>query len=245
MNPFQFSIDNGRLTIGKCFLFFLLLLSGNIFSQNASDSVASNPFKSMSANPALHDSVVYISLSDSSQKKDSSFTALAAKDSIRKDSILTVAKSKKHSPLKAALFSLAVPGLGQAYNKKYWKIPIVYAGFGGLSYAIYHTATNFHGYRRAYRAQVADPPDYTASYKGVSDQSTLKSYRDYYKRYLDISVICFSLWHVLNIVDATVDAHLFDWNMRDDLSVSWRPAIVATPTNYSAAAAGVQVQMRF
>lgn len=134
-------------------------------------------------------------------------------------------KQKRHSPAKAAVFSAVLPGLGQAYNKKYWKIPIVYAGLGGLGFAVYHTASNFNAYRNAYRLQVDENPLTVGQVNGISDASTLKSYRDYYKRYLDISAICTAVWYTLNIVDAAVDAHLFEWNMRDDLSVSWRPVV--------------------
>lgn len=148
-------------------------------------------------------------------------------------------KEKRHSPLKAALFSAALPGLGQGYNKKYWKIPIVYAGFAGLGYAIYYTATGFQGYRNAYRLQVDGNPDTYGSYKGVEDAATLKEYRDYFKRNLDISAICTAVWYTLNIVDAAVDAHLFEWNMSDDLSVSWRPVFINPTQGGNTAALGI------
>jgi hypothetical protein len=155
------------------------------------------------------------------------------------DSTLALkAKPYKHSPLKAAVFSAVLPGLGQAYNKKYWKIPIIYAGFGGLGVAVYYTASNFQGFRTAYRAQVATVPNPNASYNGVSDAASLKEYRDYYKKYLDISCIGLGVWYMLTIVDATVDAHLFDWNMRDDLSISWQPVIMNTPGSFSNPLAG-------
>lgn len=229
-------------------LLSLQLISGNGFSQAPADSMNRSPFSRLIENPQLRDSLkrdTVINPSGNVERNKELKERRADKDSAVVDTSSKTWQRKRHSPLKAALFSLAVPGLGQAYNKRYWKIPIVYAGFGGLSYAVYHTASNFHGYRRAYRAQVADPPDLTASYKGVSNRDALKSYRDYYKRYLDISIICISLWHVLNIVDATVDAHLFEWNMRDDLSVSWQPALIAPPTNYSSAATGVKIQLNF
>lgn len=172
-------------------------------------------------------------------KTDSS---VAAKN--QNDSTTAKKKLKRHSPLKAALFSMAVPGLGQGYNKKYWKIPIVYAGFAGLGYAVYYTTSEFYGYRSAYRLQLRG--DKTASYRGVDDEATLKVYRDYYKRYVDISAICTSVWYALNIIDATVDAHLFEWNMKDDLSVSWRPVMMEqnnfTPSAYSG---GVKISLRF
>jgi hypothetical protein len=160
------------------------------------------------------------------------------------DSSLAAKKLRRHSPLYAALFSAACPGLGQAYNRKYWKIPIVYAGLGGLGYAVYYTASNFVGYRAAYRAQVADVPDPYASYKGVDDPATLKEYRDYFKKNLDISAICTGVWYILNIVDAAVDAHLFEWNMKDDIHLSWQPVMM---NNYSQAstAPGVRLNLNF
>ncbi|MBL0308136.1 MAG: hypothetical protein IPP77_00080 [Bacteroidetes bacterium] len=246
LSPFH----SGSWPLRKSSLFFLLLLWGFLLrAQSATDSTVTGPFQQALMNqPAndslMKDSTIIISLSDTGKQTSSSPTTFHV-DSIHRDSIRIEANKKRHSPLKAALFSLAVPGLGQAYNKKYWKIPIVYAGLGGLSFAVYHTVTNFHGYRRAYRAQVADVPDLTASYKGVNDRNTLKSYRDYYKRYVDISAICLGVWHLLSVIDATVDAHLFGWNMRDDLSVSWQPALIAPPTNVSSAATGVRVQLRF
>lgn len=154
-------------------------------------------------------------------------------------------KKKRHSPLKAALFSMALPGLGQGYNKKYWKIPIVYAGFGGLGYAVYYTASNFTTYRNAYRLQVDEDPNTYAQVDGVDDAATLKSYRDYYKRYLDISAICTAVWYTLNIVDAAVDAHLYEWNMKDDLNISWRPVMITGGANYPQAAIGVNIRLGF
>ncbi len=152
---------------------------------------------------------------------------------------------KRHSPLYAAMFSAAVPGLGQAYNKKYWKIPIVYAGFGGLGYALFYTASNFYGYRNAYRLEVDENPLTKGSYMGISSTGALKAYRDYFKKNMDITAICTGVWYALNIIDAAVDAHLFEWNMKDDLSVSWHP--VAFPPTYSSAqaAGGVKLYLNF
>ena len=160
------------------------------------------------------------------------------------DSSLAAKKLRRHSPLYAALFSAACPGLGQAYNRKYWKIPIVYAGLGGLGYACYYTASNFYGYRNAYRAQVATVPDITASYKGIDDPATLKVYRDSFKKSLDISAICTGVWYVLNIVDAAVDAHLFEWNMKDDIHLSWQPTMVNN-ASYASSAPGIRLNLNF
>ena len=155
-------------------------------------------------------------------------------------------KRGKHSALKAGLLSAVLPGLGQAYNKHYWKIPIVYAGFGGLAYGLYYTSSNFNGYRTAYRQDEATTPvNYNASYNGVSDPGALKEYRDYFKKYLDISSIGIGAWYMLTIIDAVVDAHLMTWNMKDDISVSWRPDVSPVGISNNLAAAGVTFTLVF
>jgi Family of unknown function (DUF5683) len=157
----------------------------------------------------------------------------------------TMRKTGKHSALKAGLFTAVLPGLGQAYNKRYWKIPIIYAGFGGLGYALYYTSTNFNGYRAAYRQQEADPPNPNASYNGITDPGTLKEERDYFKKYLDISAIGTGVWYLLSIVDAVVDAHLMSWNMKDDISLSWHPEMAPPAYGNNLACAGVTFVVSF
>jgi len=218
------------------------------------DSNAINNLETIGRDSTGTDTTGNVTIPIATQKTrgDSSATTITPTDTTVRaltdtSNILDVKKPKRHSPLKAALFSIALPGLGQGYNKKYWKIPIVYAGFGGLSYALYFTATEFKGYRNAYRLEVDDNPNTNGSYKGSADAATLKVYRDYYKRYLDVSSICMAVWYTLTIVDATVDAHLFEWNMKDDISLSWHPVMMNT--GYSPASAfsggGIMVNLNF
>lgn len=154
-------------------------------------------------------------------------------------------KSKKHSPTLAAIFSAVLPGLGQGYNKKYWKIPIVYAGLGGLGFGVGYTATQFKGYRNAYRLEVDENPATNGEYKGISDAGTLKEYRDFQKRNLDICSIVLGVWYLLNVVDAAVDAHLFNWNMKDDINLSWAPTIMYGGPNNNTATAGLGIRVGF
>jgi len=164
-------------------------------------------------------------------KTDTVFIPVLGTDSLPKSftaaSIDTTqpTKKKKHSAARAVWMSAVLPGLGQAYNKKYWKIPIVYAGFAGLGYAVYYTANNFYGARNAYRLQVDGNPATIGSYNGITASETLITYRDYYKRFLDISAICLVLWYGLNLVDAAVDGHLFHYDMSDKLSFQVEPVI--------------------
>ena len=138
------------------------------------------------------------------------------------DTIVSI-DNMRHSPKKAALLSLAVPGLGQAYNKKAWKIPIIYAGFAGLSYAIYFNSSRHRCYKDAYRLQVNGDP--SGSCNGVTNSANLQTLRDFYRRNLDLSVLGTVLWYGLQIVDATVDAHLYEFRFSDGQVLRLDPSL--------------------
>jgi len=141
---------------------------------------------------------------------------IVSKDTVRKEFV--------PSPHKATLLAL-VPGLGQIYNRKYWKVPIVYAGFGVFAYLAAFNQNYYVDYRDAYYHSFVDdgsPPvnEYEAKYP----QSFLKDSKNFYRRNRDLNYILMGLWYVLSIVDATVDAHLATWNVNDDLSMKIEPA---------------------
>lgn len=128
-----------------------------------------------------------------------------------------------HSPTKAALLSL-VPGMGQAYNKKYWKIPIVYAGLGVAGYAIWFNAHYYNEIKDAYLIRTDGDSTTTDDYVvTIPSETSLLQYAEYYKKNLDLSVVIFSAVYILNIVDAVVDAHLFSFDISDDLSLQLKP----------------------
>ncbi|NCD41435.1 MAG: hypothetical protein EOL88_05015 [Bacteroidia bacterium] len=140
----------------------------------------------------------------------------------------TLASRHLHSPKKATLYSAILPGLGQAYNKKYWKIPIVYAGFAGCTYLIVSNNTEYRKFIAAYNyiheGAVGEPPnDYAVRY-GTTEQLLNGQYL--YRRALEQSVIFTVLWYGLTIIDATVDAHFFYFDISEDLSVDWKPKII-------------------
>jgi len=145
----------------------------------------------------------------------------------------TKAKGNKHTAMKAVWRSAVLPGLGQAYNKKYWKIPIIYAGFGGLAYALYFTSKNFNEARTVYRALVRNqftwPNGSLVQFQGYSDVDDVKYFRDTYKNYLNISALVTVIWYGLNLVDAAVDGHLYNYNMDDKLSFNFDPSFLLPP----------------
>lgn len=129
-----------------------------------------------------------------------------------------------HSPKKAAIMSACLPGLGQVYNHKYWKVPVIYAGLGGAGYAIGFNNTRYQNYRKAYIARTDNDSTTTDAYEGYYSASNLLDLRNYYRHNLELSVIIITFVYVLNIVDASVDAHLFDFEISDDLSMRIQPS---------------------
>jgi len=146
--------------------------------------------------------------------------------------VLNIAKAQNiddtttisHSPKKAAIMSTCLPGLGQVYNKKYWKIPIIYAGLGGAGYAIAWNNKKYQDFRKAYIARTDTLSSTVDPYPRYSDANLL-DLRNYYRHNLELSIIVVTAIYVLNIVDASVDAHLYDFNISDDLSMRVQPSI--------------------
>ncbi len=130
----------------------------------------------------------------------------------------------RHSPRKAAILSAALPGLGQIYNRKYWKLPIVYGGFAGLGYGVGFNHKNFRTYSDAFRIVANDTAIASYPLDGRTySESQLRELKNYYKRNRDMFIIFTGVLYILNIVDATVDAHLFDFDVSDDLSMHIEP----------------------
>ena len=113
---------------------------------------------------------------------------------------------KKHSPKTAALKSL-VPGWGQIYNKRYWKLPIIYGGFAGLTYSIIFNTREHRIYRNALKFRNDDDSLTIDPFPNLSE-TQLVSFKEYYRRNIDLTIIGFAALYALGIIDATVDAHL-------------------------------------
>lgn len=134
-----------------------------------------------------------------------------------------------HEPNKAAWYSAAIPGLGQAYNKKYWKIPVVWAGIAGFAYFINWNNDQYQYFRKNLIYETEQNPDFPN--ETPLEASTLKSGRDQYRRTRDMLVIFSVLFYMLNIVDAHVDAHLIEFDVNQSLSVQVMPSIQTNPAN--------------
>ena len=135
---------------------------------------------------------------------------------------------KSHSPSKAILFSAILPGAGQFYNKKYWKMPLIYAGIGVLIYSIDFNNKNYHTFKDAYIARTDSDVSTTDNYPRYSSEN-LRSLFEYYRRNRDLCYILLGTVYVLNILDAYVDAELFHFDVSDDLSFNSTPFIMNSP----------------
>ena len=120
------------------------------------------------------------------------------------------------TPAKAAFYSAILPGLGQAYNKKYWKIPLVYGAIGTSLYFYLDSQKKYNSFRNAYKRRLEGFTDDKYSYL---DDSRLISAQKFYQRNRDLSSLFVVGFYVLNIIDANVDAALLQFNVDENLSL--------------------------
>ena len=131
---------------------------------------------------------------------------------------------KKHNPRTATISSALLPGLGQVYNGKYWKVPLIYGAGGALVYAFQYNQSKYLQYREAYDEGDENKIYIIDGYPRTYDQLPLG--RDYYRRYRDISLFGLIGVYLLNIVDAMVDAYFTEFDVSDNLTLRIQPAIV-------------------
>ncbi len=145
-----------------------------------------------------------------------------AQDTIKSKSLQQ--KPRYHSPRTATIMSACLPGLGQVYNHKIWKVPIVYAALGTCGYFIANNNSLYLQYKNAYLDRYNNDPNTVDPYPYLSDQQ-LRDAQDYYRRYRDLNVVLIALAYTLNVIDANVDAHLFSFDVSDDLTLRLSPSI--------------------
>jgi hypothetical protein len=127
-----------------------------------------------------------------------------------------------HSPRRATLYSTFLPGAGQVYNQAYWKVPIIYGGFAAFTYFIHYNNMEYLKYRSLYEQKVAGTID--DLYRDINEE-TLRREREKWRRFRDLNYIGFGFLYLLQILDATVEAHLFEYDISDDLTLRYQPFI--------------------
>ena len=153
-----------------------------------------------------------------------------------------------HSPRKATIYSAVLPGLGQVYNRKYWKVPVIYLGFGTIVYFINWNNDNYQLFRRGYFDLIDDDHD-TQGYLEIEAvrrnnydlsnpthfnnlRTALMRQKDYFRRNRDLLFISMVGFYGLNIIDARVAAHFFNFDISDDLTLKWEPSLMQIDNNF-------------
>lgn len=163
---------------------------------------------------------------------------------ITKDTIFSDEEIDPLSPARAAFYSAVLPGLGQAYNKKYWKIPIVWAAIGTGVYFYRRNDELLDTYQEAYKLRLSGRPDDfdgTGDNPNLSTESLVRA-QEIYKKNKDLSLFLTLGLYALNIIEANVDAHLDDKAFNTNLS--FRPSFYIDPINKQYVA-GVNIKYDF
>ena len=212
----------------------------------AQRKVAEPPARIKPANATAADSLnPILTQQDTLRLLDSANKPLLSRNDslqLRKDSI-KIAKKRdwatwRPNPKRAMWLALVLPGAGQIYNRKYWKLPIVYGGFVGCAYALRWNNQMYRDYSQAYLDLMDDDPN-TQSYNQflhlgaqIDDsnkaryQKLFKSRKDTYRRWRDLSVFCLIGVYALSVIDAYVDASLSEFDISKDLSLRVEPTII-------------------
>jgi hypothetical protein len=166
------------------------------------------------------------------QQQDDEFVVIT--DTLDLSTVLptwTVEEYTAHSPAKAAMLSAVMPGLGQIYNEKYWKVPVIYAGVGVSVGVFLHWQNQFSKYRRAYitindkdpNTNYHDTLGFPPTWREDQKTQYITRHKDIFRSYRDWSIVAMVLVYALNIIDANVDAHLKFFNVDDDISLNIQP----------------------
>jgi hypothetical protein len=177
-------------------------------------------------------------------------------------------KRFKPETMRATMLAVSFPGLGQIYNRKIWKIPVVYAGFGALIYSAGFNGKHYTLYMKAYQdftdnilatdsyLKIIDPnvprSQYDKVFNPAADPSAVAFYEqgmlrmvDYYKRYRDLSYIGIAGWYLLSILDANVDASLFNYDVSPNLNITLAPVQMNLPGGFMGAGLCVDMKVNF
>jgi hypothetical protein len=143
---------------------------------------------------------------------------------LKSDTLPLTSYAAEHSPRKAILFAAVLPGLGQVYNKKYWKLPLVYGGLIGFGYGVNFYQTGYIKYKDELFDVLESNEASPISASGFNEQQ-LRTFVDRYRRERDFFMILMAGMYLLQMVDAHVDAHLHEFDVNPNLQVSIQPTI--------------------
>lgn len=139
------------------------------------------------------------------------------------DSLKRKSSNSFITPKKIALYSAILPGLGQYKNKQYWKVPVVYVGIGAAAYFYYDNVTNYNLYRREYANRLNNPNYVSDLPYGLQE---IQQRQELYKRWLDMTVMLSAAGYLIQIIDATVFAHMKGFDMSPDITLKFKPTLM-------------------
>lgn len=160
------------------------------------------------------------------------------------DGVISYKSDKYPLPGKATLFSILCPGLGQAYNGEFWKIPIYIGGMGVAYYFYDMNSVNYERYRRIYK----EATDTEVTYNGPITAEQALYYRNVFRRYRDYSILAIGLVYLLQVIDANVFSYMHDFEIVDDMAMSVTPTVIAPDTQFALntqPAVGLSLGLRF
>lgn len=130
-------------------------------------------------------------------------------------------------PKKAGMYSSILPGLGQAYNRQYWKIPVIYAGIGVAGFFIYDNVTKYRSFREAYVLKLdSNPNNDPTDDRSVYTTSQLKDLQEFHRKYAEMTVLLTALGYTIQILDAVASAHLMNFDISPDITMRFQPVIL-------------------
>jgi len=146
-----------------------------------------------------------------------------------------------HSPKKAMLLSLCLPGAGQIYNRKFWKLPLVYGGVGTSAWFFFDNNSQYKKHRTEYLFRLNNNGAANDADLTLYSEGQLRTLTDQYRRWRDLSVVAFAAFYALQVVDATVDAYLWRHDTSRDLSYFIRPSFIGA----TGGMAGLRIGFKF
>ncbi|MBR1871932.1 MAG: hypothetical protein IJ795_01840 [Bacteroidales bacterium] len=150
------------------------------------------------------------------------------------DGVYNYKRNIPHQAGKATLYSILLPGLGQAYNGEYWKIPIYYGLMGGALHYMIVNDRNYKRYRMMYNAASEEGTDFN-----VMSAEGAKSYRDIFRSYRDYSIVALVGFYLIQVIDANVFSYMRDFDLSDDLAIKVSPAVITDTPAYASVNPGL------
>tara|TARA_A100001015_G_C15036060_1_gene736296 strand:- start:1306 stop:1839 length:534 start_codon:yes stop_codon:yes gene_type:complete len=145
-----------------------------------------------------------------------------------------IQKENFHSPKRASVYSAIIPGYGQFYNKKYWKIPIVYASIGTSFFIARWNQNKYLIYKEALHYRTDQDINTIDEFENMYSEANLITIKNYHRKNRDLAYIISAGFYFLNIIDASVDAHLFNFTINEDITLNVAPSMVDSSLNFQA-----------